>query len=104
MSELKHSYCKSYKHFIPLKLPVNINTNTFELNKPLRMSRAKARYYFELDISSTFDPPFTNVLHTYIDAFDFGVNLYETYEGKSLLQSYIQQKVGLRKMRFYDFM
>jgi hypothetical protein len=103
MSALQHSYCKNYRHLIPLKQPIKKNPTILELNKPLRISTAKARYYFELDISQNFEPPFTKVLHTYIDAFDFGVNLYESDEGRILLQSYIQQKVGLRKIRFYEF-
>lgn len=104
MSALQHSYYKDNKQFIPLKIPQKKSPTILQLNKPLRFSTAKARYYFELDISSNFEKPFTKVLHTYIDAFDFGVNLYESEEGRILLQSYIQQKVGMRNIRFYEFM
>ena len=90
MSQLQHS---------------NQTTKSFvELNKPVRSSTATARYYFELDVSQKHETSFTKVFHTYIDAFDYGVNLYETVEGRSLLQAYIQQKLGSCKIRFYEFL
>lgn len=102
MSQLEQSNQFS-KSFVPTYKSSSRHSDLV-LNKPSRTSTATARYYFELDVSQKYEIPFTKVFHTYIDAFDYGVNLYETDEGRTLLQAYIQQKLGLCKIRFYNFL
>ena len=102
MSQLQHSN-QSTKSFVPT-YKSSSRSSDMALNKPVRTSTATARYYFELDVSQKHETTFTKVFHTYIDAFDYGVNLYETDEGRTLLHAYIQQKLGVCKIRFYEFL